>query len=113
MKKSIITILALAAVSCIILGFTQSKEHKTARTEEYAIVEVQQYGLKLLINITIGENPTERVVWEREKTDRVGEFSPVIKELDKLNMQGFELLNVSSLAYNTTPVHTFMLRKKL
>ncbi len=125
MKKTIIISTALIVISITIFGFTQKATSTLSRTEEYAIVDVLEIGKKKYIRVTVGETPTQEVVWEKEKTDQRGDFSPVIKELNKLNDQGFELVNVS-LAYTTIamagssaisregdPRHTFLLKKKM
>ena len=66
--------------------------------------------------------PAQEKEWTKEKTEVNGDFSPVMKELNKLNSLGFELVNMST-TYTTqdagqfittgTPRFTFMMVKKL
>ena len=106
-----------------LLGFTKSFAQTTSNnTEEYAIIDVFEYGKKKIIRVTIGEEPAQEKEWTKEKTEVNGDFSPVMKELNKLNSLGFELVNMST-TYTTqdagqfittgTPRFTFMMLKKL
>jgi hypothetical protein len=118
MKKliGIITLLTLVGAS------TVSAQDERVRTEEYAILDVFEYGKKKVIRITVGERPAREKEWKRQKTDIRGDMSPVMVELGKLNKRGFKLLNMST-TYTTvgggqytsqgTPRHTFIMVKSL
>jgi hypothetical protein len=99
-----------------------SAQNDMERTEEYAILDVFEYGKKKVIRITVGERPAREKEWKKEKTDIRGDMSPVMKELGKLNKRGFKLLTMST-SYTTvgggqypthgTPRHTFVMVRKI
>ena len=97
-------------------------QEESERTEEYAILDVFEYGKKKIIRITVGERPAREKEWKKEKTDLRGDMSPVMVELGKLNKRGFKLLNMSTTyttvgggthQSNGTPRHTFVMVKSL
>jgi len=118
MKKMIglIALLFLVGVNAV------SAQNDLERTEEYAILDVFEYGKKKVIRITVGERPAREKEWKRQKTDIRGDMSPVMIELGKLNKRGFKLLSMST-TYTTvgggqhtsqgTPRHTFVMVKSL
>jgi hypothetical protein len=118
MKNFIVVILLL-----VLIGNTKSfAQAVVAQTEEYAIVDVFEAGKRKYIRTTVGTEPAVEKEWEEEKTAVRGDFTPVIEELNKLNLRGFELLNMST-TYSTisggtyaahgTPRFTFMMVKRL
>jgi len=117
--KKLIGIMVILFLLGTFKSFAQTSSNKT---EEYAIVDVFETGKKKIIRITIGEEPAQEKEWSQEKTEISGDFSPVIAELNKLNLLGFELLNMST-TYTTigggtyvthgTPRFTFMMVKKV
>lgn len=121
-KSIIISGLCLLALSLILSSYISKKTTNNSRTEEYAIVDVIQSGSRKFIRVTKGIDPTTEAEWKGEKTKDSEDYTPVIKVLNQLNEQGFELLN-TSLAYSTVdseirttygePRHTFMMVKKI
>ena len=109
--KSKLFLLTLFTILFASMSFSQE------RTEEYAVIDVVQVNKKTYrIRITEGEKPAEEKEWKKEKSDEIGDFSPVIKELNILNGKGFEVVNMSST--NTggdyaQPRFTFLLVRKL
>jgi len=101
---------------------TMSLMPKTSSNETYATVNVIEKSNRLIIRTTIDDQPSTVV---NLKLDYVGdedmvEFSPVLKELKKLNGMGYELINgsIASITYgsvkrgSTRPYHTYILKKK-
>ena len=118
MKKmmGLIAIMLLIGVNAVVA------QDDSERTEDYAIVDVFEYGKKKVIRITVGERPAREKEWKKEKTDIRGDMSPVMIELGKLNKRGFKLLNMSTTyttvgggQYTTqgTPRHTFIMVRSL
>ena len=118
MKKCIGLIVILIFIGTSII----SAQEDRVRTEEYAILDVFEYGKKKIIRITVGERPAREKEWKKQKTDLRGDMSPVMIELGKLNKRGFKLLNMST-TYTTvgggqysaqgTPRHTFIMVRSL
>lgn len=121
-KSIIISGLCLLALSVILSSYIAKKTTNNTRTEEYAIVDVVQFGNRKYIRVTKGIEPATKAEWKEEKTKDSEDYTPVITVLNQLNEQGFELLN-TSLAYSTVdgethttygdPRHTFMMVKKI
>ncbi|MBP7808108.1 MAG: hypothetical protein KA163_02335 [Bacteroidia bacterium] len=121
-KSIIISAALLIVLSIILTSFITKANLNSAKTEEYAIVDVISSGKRKYIRITKGTEPTTETEWKKEKTDDRDDYTPVITVLNQLNEQGFELLN-TSLAYSTIgggqivsygePRHTFMMVKKV
>ena len=116
MKNSVIIL------SLLLLSFTGKLLAQSTQSEEYAIVDVLERRKKKIIRITIGDKPATEKEWEVKKTDIPGDLSPVIKELNTLNKQGFKMLNMSTtyetpgggdFAPSGNPRFTFMMVKKL
>ena len=75
------------------MAFTNFTPDVPARTEEYALVSVIQDGKRNYISITVGSLPTEEKEFEKAKADKKNDMAPIIRELERLNEQGFYLLN--------------------
>ncbi len=120
------TIFAGISFIILLIGLTsfihQSHPSSKTRTEEYAIVDIIQYGKKKSIRVTKGTEPSTETDWKKVETDKRDDLTPIIKVLNQLNEEGYELLN-ASLAYTSIgggstfsygePVHSFMMVKKL
>lgn len=111
----------IVALSILLSSFIQKSSVQNTRTEEYAIVDVVEFGRKKSIRVTKGTKPPIDEIWITEKTEAYEDYTPTIKILNQLNAEGYELLN-ASLAYVTVggeltregnPRHTFMMVKKL
>ena len=120
-KSILISGLCLLIISVVLSSFISKTTLNNSRTEEYAIVDVVQSGKRKFIRVTKGTEPTTETEWKKEKTDDRDDFTPVISILNKLNEEGFELLN-ASVAYQTLSGnvimygdarHTFMMIKKI
>jgi hypothetical protein len=115
MKKPLIITSILLILSISLVSFIHQKTD-TKRTEEYAIVDVEEHGKVKSINITIGDTKIDHI---NAKVEYVQDLRPVHIELNKLNEQGFEIVNVTSTEAGTTtsssitPRHIFLLRRKI
>ncbi|MGN6645397.1 MAG: hypothetical protein ACTHJT_02605 [Cytophaga sp.] len=101
MKKTITISCLVAACSFLLAGFITNSDKDntlTGRTEEYAIVDVLDYGRRKVIRVTVGEELTQEKEWEKTKTEIDPDFTSAIKDLNLLNAKGFEIVN-SSLTY--------------
>lgn len=90
MKKTVLIFLTL------ILASSLGVYAQETQTEEYAIIDAYQVGKKTVIRVTIGEEIPSEEVWKIEKTEVSEDMSPVMKELNKLNRQGYKLLNMTT-----------------
>ncbi len=115
--KKILLVLGLAFGT-----FAMQGQVEQAPSEEYAIVDVIERGYQKSIRISIGEEEATERVWKTESTNRIGDFSPVIKVLNDLNRQGFELLTMSTshitidgygVMSDGDPRFTFMMVRKI
>lgn len=119
MKISTIIIVALAASALTFTAFKNFGPEPPVRTEEYAIVSVIQDGKRNFISTTVGSQPTEDKEFAKNKTDKKNDLTPVIKELEKLNEQGFYLVNGSNAivpfgqASGGDIFYTFILKRKI
>ncbi|QNH63208.1 hypothetical protein [Hymenobacter sediminicola] len=118
MTRTILSVLAVAVSLTGLSAFgSQSGATRTtdSRTEEYAIVSVVQAGKKNFISTTIGSKSTEEKEFESEKNAKRFDMAPVIAELEKLNAQGFELVNGSNAAMGTAglPFYTFTMKRRI
>src|SRR5687767_5822764 len=95
MKRLFFSLILVVGLSITSFAQTDSKQ-----TEEYAIVDVFEQEKTKVIRVTKGLEPTTERLLQKGKTEVYGDFTQVIVELDKLNKQGYELLNVST-AYTT------------
>lgn len=115
MKQAIYILTFLLVIIC------SAVSGQDFQTEEYAIVDVFEFRKSKTIRITLGEADPTEIEWKTERDNNSGNFSEVIKQLNILNKQGFELLNMTT-TYTTsdggeivtpgTPRFTFMLVKK-
>lgn len=115
MKKTLLSAIATGAGLTTLFAFASHKQTATTRTEEYAVVSVVQVGKKNYISTTVGSKSTEEKEFESEKNAKRNDMAPVIRELEKLNEQGFELVNGSNAAMGTggLPFYTFTLKRKI
>ena len=100
-KSIILSGLLLLTLSVILSSYITKTSMNNSRTEDYAIVDVIDNGKKKFIRVTKDAEPTTETEWKREKTEDRDDYRPVLKVLNQLNEQGFELLN-GSLAYETS-----------
>lgn len=119
MKLTVILTTALATVAFAFMAFTNFTPDVPARTEEYALVSVIQDGKRNYISITVGSLPTEEKEFEKAKADKKNDMAPIIRELERLNEQGFYLLNGSTaiVPYGQSRggdlFYTFIMKRKL
>jgi hypothetical protein len=119
MKLTVIITTALASVAFAFMAFTNFTPDVPARTEEYALVSVIQDGKRNYISITVGSLPTEEKEFEKAKADKKNDMAPIIRELERLNEQGFYLLNGSTaiVPYGQSRggdlFYTFIMKRKL
>ena len=111
MKKTILLSSILLSVALILASFIHQNKAGN-RTEEYALVDLQEYGKDKLITISIGDNHFSHV---SAKVEQVQNMTPVTIELGKLNAQGFEIVNVTStiLTGKGGSRHLFLLKRKV
>ena len=96
MKKLLFSILAFTVIA-IVTGFSIRNNAATGQTEEYALMQLTESVLykNIKIDITIGEDQTTYDTVTREKNERFN-WAPIIKKMNELNAQGFELLGSST-----------------
>lgn len=88
------------------------------RTEEYAVVSVYQSGKSNFVSITIGSKPSEEKEYQKEKNDKRYDLAPVLAEVEKLNAQGFELVNGSAAIHGMNqygggqPFYSFIMKRR-
>lgn len=117
MKKLLFSILAFAAIA-IVTGFSIQNNTTNTQTEEYALMRLTEswQNKQISIAITIGEEPTIYDKVTREKKDRF-DWAPIIKKMNELNAQGFELLSNSSSVSNgetyTNLYHSYTFVRKV
>ena len=94
MKTNLLLLALIASVSLFLLGFA-NHEPQNLRTEDYALIVSFGFGnLEKSVN-----GKTEIIKLEGEKIEgQAGKSSAnsLIRELEKLNEQGFEIVNVST-----------------
>ncbi len=66
------------------------------RTEDYAIISVFQRGKKNFVSVTVGSVSSEEKEYEAEKNDKRYDMAPIVEEMEKLNEQGYELVDHSA-----------------
>lgn len=122
MKKLLIPVIAGLATIAGLAGFITTNKTTSARTEEYAVLSVFQDGKRNYISLTVGSKPTQEKEFQREKTEKRYDLAPVIREMETLNQQGFELVNssttiipagVSHDVSGGNPFYTFTFKRKL
>ncbi len=122
-KSLLIAVFSLLTIFITLSSFIRkTSDVPQGRTEEYAIVDIIQLGKRKMIRVTKGSEPSTETEWKKLDTDTRDDYTPVIKVLNRLNEEGYELLN-ASLAYTSVgggstlftgePRHTFMMVKKL
>ena len=122
MKNLYIGAVTFALTAIGLFGFTRG-ETESKRTEEYAILSVFQEGKTNYISVTVGATPTTKEEFQREKAAKQYDMTPIVREMEKLNEQGFELVNSSTSIIpfssagtgNTggSPFYTFTFKRKL
>lgn len=118
MNKKLLT--AAAGITLTGLGAFISRHPQPAedRTEEYAVVSVFQSGKSNYVSVTIGSKPSEEKEFEKEKNTKRYDLAPVLREVEKLNAQGFELVNGSSSIHNKNqygggqPFYSFIMKRR-
>jgi len=119
MKLKLIISTTLATIAFTFMAFTNFTPDAPMRTEEYAIISVIQDGKRNYISTTVGSMPTEEKEFDKEKADKKNDLTPIIKELEKLNEQGFYLLNGSNaiVPYGQSRggdiFYTFIMKRKI
>ncbi|MBK0401452.1 hypothetical protein I5M27_00565 [Adhaeribacter sp. BT258] len=121
MKNYLILFGTFLAVIIGLFSFTTA-ETKNKRTEDYAIISVFQEGKVNYISVTVGSTPTTKEEFQREKAAKQYDMAPVIREMEKLNEQGFELVSSSTsvIPFGTStgntggsPFYSFTFKRKL
>ncbi|GAB3395478.1 hypothetical protein HNQ93_000211 [Hymenobacter luteus] len=95
-----------------------SPEPVEGRTEEYAVVSVYQYGKRNFVSVTIGSKPSEEKEYQKEKNDKRYDLAPVLAEVEKLNAQGYELVNSAAAMHSVEgggglPFYSFIMKRRL
>lgn len=117
MKKLMFSILILAVI-LVATGFSIHNNTSTSHTEEYAFMELSQSSQSRQITLatTIGEEQTTYESLTREKKEKV-DWGMVVKKMNALNAQGFELLNTSIAAseddYTRNKYHSYTFVRKV
>ncbi|MDB5273768.1 MAG: hypothetical protein JWO58_2135 [Chitinophagaceae bacterium] len=108
MKKTIV-IVSILLIGAFFLGSFIQRSKEGIATEEYALVDVFEKGHTKLILVSIGEKKYEPICC---KTTDKADLTPVMRELNLLNREGFEIVNVSTTGVEH-PRHLFMLKRKI
>jgi CO dehydrogenase/acetyl-CoA synthase alpha subunit len=122
MKKLLVPVIAGLISIAGLAGFISAKNKTATRTEEYAILSVFQEGKRNYISLTVGSQPTQEREFQKEKTEKKYDLAPVVREMESLNQQGFELVNssttivpyaISNDVAGGNPFYTFTFKRKL
>lgn len=120
MKKNLF--LALGGLLCVfsLFSFIELRRQAPAgRTEEYAVISVFQSGKSNSMSVTIGSQPSVESEFQKEKNEKRYDLAPVLAEVEKLNAQGFELINGSAAIHGMnqygggSPFYSFIMKRKL
>ncbi len=118
-KSIILSWVCLLTLSVILSSFIDKKTPHSSKTEEYEIVDVMDNGEKKFIRVTKDDEASTEIEWKREKTDDRDDYRPILKVLNQLNEQGYEMLN-GSLAYESSaqgnggnPRQTYFMVRKI
>jgi len=101
-----------------LLAFANQRPAADKRTEDYAVVSVFQSGKSNYVSVTIGSQPSEEKEYQKDKNDKRYDLAPVLAEVEKLNAQGFELVNGSAAIHNMSqygggqPFYSFILKRR-
>ncbi|WP_022822496.1 hypothetical protein [Hymenobacter norwichensis] len=118
MNKSLLTAAAGLLLTGLFAFITRQPQVAENRTEEYAVVSVFQSGKSNYMSVTIGSRPSEEKEFEKEKTTKRFDLAPVLAEVEKLNTQGFELVNGSAAIHGMnqygggSPFYSFIMKRK-
>ncbi|KAA9333729.1 hypothetical protein [Adhaeribacter soli] len=122
MQKILIPIITSLIGIAGLVGFISTEKAAPARTEDYAVLNVFQDGKRNYISLTVGSNPTQQREFHREKTEQRYDLAPILREMENLNQQGFELVNSSTAIIPAgvpdeitggNPFYTFTFKRKL
>ncbi len=120
MKKAVSVVVAsfCAVVALVAFMSAGSPAPAEGRMEEYAVVSVYQYGKNNFVSVTIGSKPSQEKVYQKEKNVERHDLAPVLAELEKLNAQGFELLNGTAAMHSVhggggEPFYSFIMKRRL
>lgn len=121
MKKIVSVIVGGFCAVFTLVAFMSAGSQATAegRTEEYAVVSVYQSGKSNFISVTIGAKTSEEKEFQKEKNDKRYDLAPVLAEVEKLNAQGFELVNGSAAMHNMNqygggqPFYSFIMKRRI
>jgi len=111
--KNKITI-ALITTSALLLGFA-NRDNEQKRTEEYGYFLVNHSNYNHVVEKTVN-GKTETFELKGEKIDgAAGKFysKELIDELNKMNEQGFEIVNVSASTTVSGPRELYLFKRKL
>lgn len=119
MSKHFLSLTAGLVVAGSLVAFiTRAPAPAEARTEEYAVVSVFQSGKSNYISITIGSRPSEEKEFDKEKNSKRYDLAPVLAEVEKLNAQGYELVNGSAAIHGMSqygggqPFYSFIMKRR-
>jgi hypothetical protein len=118
MNKNLLAAAAGITLTGLVAFISRPVPSATDRTEEYAVVSVFQSGKYNRVSVTVGSRPSEEKEFEKEKNAKRYNLAPVLAEVEKLNAQGFELVNGSAAIYNMDasgggqPFYSFIMKRK-
>jgi hypothetical protein len=120
MKKNLLIALISVLFASGLFSFVQQgSPSNTGRTEEYAIISVFQSGKSNFMSVTIGSQPSIEREYQKDKNEKRYDLAPVLAEVEKLNAQGFELVNGSAAIHGMNqygggaPFYAFIMKRKL
>ena len=112
----LITVICSFLISAAVIYAVASNasQQEDVATEEYAIVELAHAGKTISIKTTIGNSLTIESRIKRD--DLTISYAEVMKELNKVNSMGFEIVSVTQShnvqQVSSYPVTVFFFRKK-
>lgn len=82
------------------------------------MISIYQFGKRNYMSVTIGSVSTEEKEFEKQKSEKKFDLAPVIAEMEKLNAQGYELVDHGSAIIPLSggggnPFYTFLFRKRI
>ncbi|TYZ08623.1 hypothetical protein FY528_12150 [Hymenobacter lutimineralis] len=120
MKKNLVVALVSLSFAFGLFSFVDQRQLSAAgRTEEYAVISVFQSGRNNYLSVTVGSKPSVEREYQKDKNEIRYDLAPVLAEVEKLNAQGFELVNGSAAIHGMNqygggaPFYSFIMKRRL
>ncbi|HNP77776.1 MAG: hypothetical protein U0289_06640 [Cyclobacteriaceae bacterium] len=115
MKTQLTIAIVLISASALLLGFASRDNEQTKRTEEYGYLLINYSNYNHIVEKTInGKTETFELKGEKIETGSGKYFSKdIVNELNKMNEQGFEIVNVTASTTVSGPRELYLFKRKL